>query len=324
MTRERKGGTDGSTPLKGEAGNARQVVLLVILVLVMAFAYLYFFTGLIKPHEEASPPPPPVAVKQPMPPRPEQPGAVTPAPAVPAKAEAPQAKPAAAPPAKPAVAPTEAHKPAPAKAQAVPAKHAAVAKVAVPAKPAPAAVKAAAAKPAKKTAAAKQKPQPKREVAKTAATKTAGRYTLAVGTYVLEKSMATDKVKVKKAGLSPAVHKGEATQEPMTRLYLATYANYDEAAAALKKLRKSTGDGFFMPEGDRYTVYAGSYYLEGRAAGEQDRLNAKGIKTVMKKVNVPVPTYRMTAGSFATREDARQALLRLKKLGIRAAMIRLK
>jgi cell division protein FtsN len=222
----------------------------------------------------------------------------------------------------------------------VPAKPAAVAKAPAapakdqkpaPAKPAPAAAKAAApAKPAAKVIGAAQKLPAKKEAAKPAvaaapaAKKTAGHYTLAIGTYVLEKSMAADKAKLKKAGLAPAVKKGDMKQEPMTRLYLATYPNYDEAAAALKQLRQSSGDGFFLPEGDRYAVYAGSYFQESRAAVEQDRLSGKGIKTVMRKVKVPVPTYRMTAGSFSTREDAVQAVARLKKSGIRAAVIRLK
>jgi hypothetical protein len=148
----------------------------------------------------------------------------------------------------------------------------------------------------------------------------AGPYTLVIGSYVVEKAMETDRAKLKKAGLVPVVKKGEPRQEPMNRLFVASFANQDEATAELNKLRQVTKDGFILPEGGTYSVYAGSYYLEGRAAVEQDRLNAKGIKLVMKKVTVTVPHLQLTAGRFATREAAHKEAERLKKLGLTATV----
>jgi cell division protein FtsN len=339
----RKSSTDERTT-DGEKGSSQQILLLVLVLLLAVFGYLYFFTGIIKPRVEAPAPPPPAQVKQPIPARPDVGGAVpgagnaaapapdakaaavtTPAgapataPSVPAAPPAPAvaqpAKPAVAQPAKPAVA--QPAKPAvaqPAKPTAAqPAKPTAAqpAKPDVAKKPAPAAAapqKAATAKPAK--------------ITKAAAKPADGAYTLVVGEYVVNKSADTVQSKLKKLGIGPVVKSKAKRSEPMNRLYLASYDSHQAADAALANLKNATPDGFILPENGKYAVYAGSYFNEGKAAVEQDRLYEKGYKLVMKKTTVPVPVVRLTAGRYASKDEAGKDIARLKKQGVIAHVVK--
>jgi hypothetical protein len=345
----------------GEKGSSQTILLLVLALLLAVFGYLYFFTDIIKSRPTATLPPPPAQVKQAIPARPEgggevKPSGTTPVPTKPddktaavppaAPAAAPAVAPSAAPtaakpapattaaPAKPAAAPPAAPaaqtaaKPAPAQAVAPAKQPTATSAAPAAAKPAPAAV---AAKPAAAPAAsAKPAPAVKEGQTKAADTKPAakqakpagGAYTLLVGEYVVEKSVAPVQAKLKKLDIGPVTKTKIKRSEPMNRLFLATYDDRQAAESALDKLKKDTGDGFMLPENGKYTVYAGSFFMEGKAAIEQDRLYEKGYKLVMKKSTAMVPVVRITAGSYASKDDARKDLDRLKKSGIAAQVVK--
>ena len=69
-------------------------------------------------------------------------------------------------------------------------------------------------------------------------------------------------------------------------------------------------------------AHLGSYLREGRAAVEQDRLYEKGYKLVMKKTTAPVPVARLTAGRYASKDEAGKDIARLKKQGIAAHVVK--
>lgn len=149
-----------------------------------------------------------------------------------------------------------------------------------------------------------------------------GDYTLVIGEYVVEKSASAVQAKLKKLGIGPVARTKVKRSEPMNRLLLGTYDSHQAADAALDNLKKATGDGFILPENGRYAVYAGSYFNEGKAAIEQDRLYEKGYKLVMKKTTAPVSVVRLTAGRYATKDEAGKDIGRLKKQGITAHVVK--
>jgi len=347
---------DTGSPKQAAGGEkGRQSVLLVILlVLVAGFAYIYFFTGLIRPLEEQKPAeaPPPQVVKKPLPPREgEAAKAVPPAAegkkeaAAPAKPEPPkpaQAVPATpvAPAAKVAAKPTEeAAKPAPPKPAekkvqlAVPEKQPQkqiVAK-AEEKKPAPAEnkqpatqKKAASPAPTEKKAGAAKKPVPKPEKKPVAepGESAGGRWTVAVGTYLLEDALAADMVRVRKAGLEAAVQPGAKKRAPMNRLLLAEYDDRGVARAELDKLKRYTSDAFIIEHSGKFAVYAGSYLLDGRAQFEKERLAAAGFTLTLKRTEVAIPSKLLTAGTFSDRKSAEAALKKLKESGLKATISR--
>lgn len=153
--------------------------------------------------------------------------------------------------------------------------------------------------------------------AQAAAKKPGGAFTLVVGTYVMKSSMAADKAKVVKAGLAPVSVVAKKRSEPMNRLYVADFDSPVEAQAELSRVRAASKDAFLLKENGRYAVYAGSYFEYERAVDVREQLKGKGINPTLRKSVAPVPAYTLTAGSFASREDALEGAARLKKIGFK-------
>lgn len=316
-------------PIRNERGNTTRTLLLVLLLVVAAAGYLYYFTDLIRPAKEEAKPPAtqPVQVKQPIPPRPEQQGGQAATPAKPEEAKPPQGAP-APPPAKPAAE----QKPAPAAAPAAKPEPAKVAKAEAPAKPAPpkqAAPAAAATAPAKPAAAAAASEKKVTAPAKTAAKaekpavkRKGGAYTLLIGDFVSDPTFATVQAKLKKSGVTPVRKSAVTAPETMSRLFVAEFNDQDAAEAELQKLKKLTADAFLIADNGKYSLYAGSYFTEGKLSSEMQRLGAKGVKTAVRKTQATIKVTRVTAGSYGSPEEARKDMQRLKKIGITAKSVK--
>ncbi|MBI2354638.1 MAG: SPOR domain-containing protein [Deltaproteobacteria bacterium] len=342
---------EGKSPQQAASGDkGRQNILLVVLLLLVAgFAYVYLFTGLIRPQEAQKPAeaPAPQVVKKALPPR----DGETPRPAAPAPPEAKKETAVAAPtpeksePAKvaqavpTAAAPTakETPKPKEEPRKTEPAKPAAKAPLPAKAekkeqkpvvagaeekKPAPVGKKApvAAEKKVAAVAAADKKPAKVKKAAAEDGKAPAGLWTLVVGSYLLEDALATDLVRVRKAGLEAAVRPGTRRKSPMNRLFLAEYGERSTARAELDKLKRHTSDAFIIEQGGKYAVYAGSYLLDARAASEKERLAAAGFTLALKRVEVEIPSKILTAGSFNDKKAAEDALKKLKDAGLKASL----
>lgn len=242
-----------------------------------------------------------------------------------AKATAPETKPA-----KPAAPAAKAKTVKPAAPAATAPSQAKAAKPAAPAsqaKPAPAAGKKTAAKPAgeangaKKQAAA-EKSAPKSGKAKLAAKGASATYALEINDDLLESEMRSVTAKLKKAGISHVVQTKSQKGEQMHRLYLADFADRNEAVEQLERLKLSTPDAFMLRENGRYTVYAGSYLREGKAAVEQVRLYDKGVKLLLKSATAPVAVVKLRAGSFADQASAEKAAKNLKQAGLSTKVVK--
>ena len=147
-------------------------------------------------------------------------------------------------------------------------------------------------------------------------------YTLRIGEYVTPQAMEKATRKIKKAGLEPLVEQGAKKKGPIIRLSVGDYPTPEAAKKLLNKLREAKVDGFSLLGGDkRYHVYVGSYSDEKSAAEEGSRLATLGIKPSMKRVVVPVPTFRLTAGSFPTRAAAMAGAEVLEKQGVHSVPI---
>ncbi|GFO66636.1 hypothetical protein GMLC_02150 [Geomonas limicola] len=337
------------------------LLILLLLILVFAYLY-FFTGLIKPRGEEPKPLPSPAAeapVKKPLPPRPDTSKA---APGKPEDAKATAGKPeekkaeAGKPVAKPEEKKAEAGKPAAKpeekkaaagkpeekkakpeekKAAAVPAKEAA--KPGAPKE----AVKAPAGKPEEKKAAAAKPGQPAKEAKpaqakeKKTAAKAAGKeaavpvkkvaaaaYALEINGDLAESEVTSALAKLKKAGIAQVVKTKSQKGEPMHRLFLADFANRDEALEELERLKLAAPDAFMLKENGRYAVYAGSYLRESKAASEQNRLQAKGVQLLPKTATLPVAVYKLRAGAFADMASAEKAAKSLKKSGLDAGVVK--
>jgi len=309
-----KESTDNDVPAQEKGRQTGMLVLL--LILLGGFGYLYFFTGLIRPQEPPpAPQPAPQIVKQPLPNR----DAVVPGAAKPAAPNAPATPVPAAPVAPVAPVATLPQKPVNGKAAAAPA-----VKAPEPAKSAGAVVKvepkkAVPAKVTEKAVAVAKEPQAKQAAPvpkKVTAYKQGGPWTVVVGLYVVEETLASDSAKIKKAGLTPVMTSGPKRAVAMNRLFYGEYASKQDAQQALATLQRAGGSGFLVQRGDMHEVYAGSYAVLSGAMSEQQRLEAAGVKVTIKKVQVPLASRKLTAGTFTDRKAAEGALKKLKVAGI--------
>lgn len=298
------------------AKKSSQRLLLLLLLLIAFFAYLYFFTEVIKPRDSQSNQETisQEVVKKPLPPRPDQgmqpvPPAAKPAePAVAAKPAAPEAKPATP------TAPAPQARVAPRAPQAKPVAPAATAKEAKPAAK-PAAVATAAVKPqtgVKKTAAAA--PQKLKSAAKQAV----AAYTLDINGEFAANELGGVLAKLKRAGVGQVEKTTEQKSEPMHRLFMADFADRNEALEELQRLKLAAPSAFMLKESGRHTVYAGSFLREEKAVAEQDRLLSKGVKLLVRSARTPVAVVRVRAGSFPDKASADRAVKKLKKAGLSA------
>jgi cell division septation protein DedD len=306
----------------------QSALLVLLLLLVGGFAYIYFFTGLIKPQEivqNAAAPPPaaqPQIVKIPLPAREGESAKPD------VKSASKSVSPAATAPVPAAV------KPAP-----LPTNQTQVA-----AKPAvPSAKAAAAANPTlskeemKKTETAKLS-EKKGIAAKTGAKKSAasgqaksvaavtakqtvhGPWTLIVGNYVLEEALSADMGRIRKAGFKPVVKASTRIKSAMNRLLVAEFSDRASAQPTLEKLKRQTSDAFVIKQGDKFTVFAGSYLQNEAANGEKKRLLVAGFPVTIIHTNISIPSQSLSIGPFSSRKTADSALARLRDSGIKASL----
>lgn len=335
---------DESKPKQSSKG-----ALLVLLLLLAAFAYLYFFTSLIVPHEAAKPEPTVAGspeIKQAMPAKPatapvevkkpddtKAPAAVVPA--APAPASKPAAQPAPAPaaaaakPATPAPAVAPAKPAAPAAPVAAPAKPVAPAPAATPAKPAAAPAPAATASKkeepkgiksaGEKSVAAVPKVDKKGESSKEKVTKVV-HFTVLAGEFPAGEETDAAVAKISKAGVKPVAKSLSKKSRIMTRLFVASYSDYDEYSAALASLKKSA-KGFGIEKDGKYSLYAGSFSEKSRAEKDKKDLAAKGVNTQLQQVDLSISSVRVTAGDFSSQTEAQKAADKLKKEGLTPKVI---
>ncbi|HQB38862.1 MAG TPA: SPOR domain-containing protein, partial [Deltaproteobacteria bacterium] len=190
------------------------------------------------------------------------------------------------------------------------------------AKKAPTAAKTAGAPADTKSAKAVSKPSRKAAAAKAKAKADSGLWTLLVGSYVIESNMSADMAKVKKAGFDPSIKPGIRKKTTMNRLMLAEYGDKGAANSELQKLKRHTSDAFIIGHGSKHTVYAGSYLLDSRAKSEKERLAAAGYALSVRRVEVSIPSKKLTTGVFSDRKSAEAALKKLKAVGLKASLVR--
>ena len=257
-------------------------------------------------------------------PSPKEVAAAKPAPAAKAAPAAPAAK--AAPASKPAAVASAQHAaPAAPAAQAKTAKAAGSAGSAAQAKKG-AAPGAASGKEAKSTTAGKQpehKAAAKTAAAQTKAVAKPAAYDLEVDGDLAESEVGPVLAKLKQAGIAHVVKSKAQKGEPMHRLFLADFANRDEASEELERLKLAAPNAFMLKENSRYAVYAGSYLREAKAANEQNRLLAKGVQLLLKSATAPVAVFKVRAGAFADQAGAERAAKALKKAGLSAKVAKL-
>ncbi len=149
-----------------------------------------------------------------------------------------------------------------------------------------------------------------------------GTYAIEVGEFIGKNALVKGKKAVKKAGLMPVVGPGGQKVEVMLRIQVGEFSDEGAARKMLNKLRKVNAGLFMLKDkGGTFRVYAGSYFEHQAALDEQKRLSGKGIRSELKEATVPVSTYVINAGCFATEQAAKEKLAELERLGLKGKVL---
>jgi outer membrane protein TolC len=146
-------------------------------------------------------------------------------------------------------------------------------------------------------------------------------FTLKIDVFVTNAALAEVQKVLKEAGLTPVLQYGPKKTGEVIRLLTGSYSSQKAALEKIDALRRIKADSFFLRGKGGFKVYAGSYILEKGARSEQKRLASLGVKTTLEKASVNLPTYRLTAGTFDTREAADATASRLATRGLQARVV---
>lgn len=144
----------------------------------------------------------------------------------------------------------------------------------------------------------------------------AGAYTLTAGTYLLDSSVKSVSEKIRDLGYEPAT-KPVKRKVSMTRLEVGTFP-VSEAARRKAELKPIAPGVFGIRKGDMETVYAGSFLILDKARRYADKLYVQGIKVEEVPVEVEQTLHRVTFGSFANMDAAREAARLAAEKGVEA------
>jgi hypothetical protein len=191
-------------------------------------------------------------------------------------------------------------------------------------KPAPAAAKTTLADKKAAPAVAKASaavPMAKKKSPSATAAASSRTWTVVMGPYLLEETMASDLTRVRKAGLSAKIQSTPRQKTAMNRLFLAQFDDRATAQTELDRLKRHTSDAFILEQGGKHAVYAGSYLLDSRALSEKERLAAAGFSLTVKRTDVAVPSRRIVAGTYHDRAAAETVQKKLRAAGVRSTLV---
>lgn len=149
-----------------------------------------------------------------------------------------------------------------------------------------------------------------------------GSYLVQCGPVVSEGDLTRVRNSAQKANLTVTVVPGAAKLLPMYRLFVAGYSDAATAGAEREKLLKMRAAAFVLLKDGNHELYAGSFREEARATKEQSRLAGMGTKVQIQQVPVPVTSRRLTVAGFSTHEAAVAFSGRINKQGIECSVVK--
>jgi hypothetical protein len=147
-------------------------------------------------------------------------------------------------------------------------------------------------------------------------------YTLLIGEFPGGSDIGAVGTLLKKHGVSPIRTDQVKRLQPMYRLFLANFDDYETADKEFQTLRQRAPAAFITKENGKFSVFAGSFMNETRAIVEQQRLALEQITLVRQTAQVNVALTRVTAGTFSDGTAAAMKVRQLQKYGVHARVIK--
>ncbi|MGD8353766.1 MAG: SPOR domain-containing protein [Pseudomonadota bacterium] len=148
-------------------------------------------------------------------------------------------------------------------------------------------------------------------------------YSVQVGAFILDSSVAELEKKLRGLGYEPILKKGSTTAM-MNMLTVGPFANAAEARQALAKLKDSGVDSNMRQRSDGTAIInAGSYLLEENATNVMKKVRSLGYPVRMSKNEARLPMTFVRVGQYEGMEEANGAKGELEGKGLDGIVVKL-
>jgi cell division septation protein DedD len=166
------------------------------------------------------------------------------------------------------------------------------------------------------------KPEPAPEAAPVAVAGTV-QYSLQMGAFILDSSVAELEKKLRGLGYEPFLEKGSTTAM-MNMLTVGPFDNVSDARATLAKLKESGVDSNMQRRNDGGAIInAGSYLLAENATSIMKEIRSMGYPVKLLKREARLPMTFVRLGRYPGTEEAANAKQELKSKGLEGIVVKL-
>ena len=148
-------------------------------------------------------------------------------------------------------------------------------------------------------------------------------YSIQVGAFILDSSVAELEKKLRGLGYDPFLKKGSTTAM-MNMLTVGPFGNVNDARAALSRLKEAGVDSNMRRRNDGGAIInAGSYLLEENATSIMKKIRALGYPVKLYKREARLPMTFVRVGRYSGMDDATSAKAELKGKGLDGIVVKL-
>lgn len=146
-------------------------------------------------------------------------------------------------------------------------------------------------------------------------------YFFQFGVYIFKESFKDTEKRIESLGYKPRVEIGRKTVK-MSRIMVGNFNNKEEANSIRKKLQKDGFDATLWSVGKgRYALHVASYYYEKLASEEKILLDVKGYDSRIERTPIKMKVYHLLLGPYKTPEEVAGINEKLKRNGLKAAIL---
>ena len=147
------------------------------------------------------------------------------------------------------------------------------------------------------------------------------RYSLKIDSFKIRSSVRPVEEKLARNGVAIMDSRNERTSQIVHRLVVGTFATEEQAKNRLRAVTPVVKNAYIMGRNGSHGVYCGSYYKLQKAREKVAELKRSGIRVAILHDSVEIRRTTILAGSFISRDAARDISLRLRRMGIPAAIV---
>lgn len=148
-------------------------------------------------------------------------------------------------------------------------------------------------------------------------------YSLQMGAFILDSSVAELEKKLRGLGYEPFLKKGSTTAM-MNMLTVGPFGNVSDARAALAKLKEAGVDSNMRRRNNGGAIInAGSYLLEENATSIRKKIRSMGYPVKLQKREARLPMTFVRVGRYPGTDEAANAKQELKDKGLEGVVVKL-